>query len=336
MLKAKYWHCLILQQDLQRVRIEIEALKVLQHDNIAKLLQVIETKTEIYLILEYCSGGELFDYLISKKRLTESEVRVIIKDLFQVLMYIHNRGFAHRDLKPENILFDDQHRIKLIDFGLAANSSKNKASLAFLSTCCGSPAYAAPELLRGQTYSGPAVDVWSAGVLLYSLLVGQLPFDDDNINNLYKKIQVGRFTMPQFLSPEVKDLIGCMLRVNPAERISVPKVLDHRWTRKGGPSQQQLNLLKSPPNVLDVDAFTCCQLLFPQLTKDQLLAKIKDFGYHTASYLLLKNNPNACKLIKETNQPKNLLQQQRNMFTAGGIPTSEFLGSKWINSNFLF
>ncbi|OTF77362.1 maternal embryonic leucine zipper kinase-like protein [Euroglyphus maynei] len=291
-----------LGQDLQRVRIEIEALKVLQHENIAKMLQVIETDTDIYLVLEYCSGGELFDYLIAKRRLTETEVRIIMKDLFKVLLYIHNRGFAHRDLKPENILFDNNHKIKLIDFGLAANSSKNKAALAFLQTCCGSPAYAAPELLRGLTYSGPAVDVWSAGILLYSLLVGQLPFDDENMNNLYKKIQIGRFTMPQWLSADVRDLIATMLRSNPTDRITVAKALDHRWIRKGftslspsvPPPIPQYGPLS--PNSIDPKVFSYLLQLFPKMSDVELRARLKLFGYVTSTYLLLKHDPQAIQV----------------------------------------
>lgn len=309
-----------LGKDLQRVRIEIEALKVLQHDNIAKLLQVIETKTDIYLILEYCSGGELFDYLISKKRLTESEVRVIMRDLFGVLMFIHDKGFAHRDLKPENILFDGKHTIKLIDFGLAANSSENKSALAFLSTCCGSPAYAAPELLRGNTYSGPAVDVWSAGVLLYSLLVGQLPFDDENIQNLYKKIQIGKYILPTWLTSDVRDLITSMLKTNPAERISVSKVLDHKWIKHGCINAPNL-LAKSliPAAEFDDEALQCCRYIFPELTEEQLRNKIKSFGYHTASYLLLRNNDSGKKFVKESYQ-RSSANQQPQSFNGANSP----------------
>ncbi|KAI1291902.1 Maternal embryonic leucine zipper kinase [Halotydeus destructor] len=164
-----------LGNDLFRVKTEIHALKNLQHNNIAKLYQVIETDKSIYLVLEYCSGGELFDYIVAKQRLSENESRGIMRSLIQCLAYIHEKGYAHRDLKPENILFDSNHNVKLIDFGLAAHPS-DSAALSHLETCCGSPAYAAPELIAGHKYSGPAVDVWSAGILLYALLVGQLPF----------------------------------------------------------------------------------------------------------------------------------------------------------------
>lgn len=305
-----------LGQDLQRVRIEIDTLKILQHENIAKLLQVIETNSDIYLVLEYCSGGELFDYLISKKRLTEGEVKVILEDLFNVLLYIHDRGFAHRDLKPENILFDEKHKIKLIDFGLAANSSQNKSGLSFLSTCCGSPAYAAPELLRGMTYSGPAVDVWSAGVLLYSLLVGQLPFDDDNINNLYKKIQNGRFFMPQWLSSDVRGLISSMLKTNPSERISVKQVLEHKWLKRTSstlkPTIKPNNLNESViMEEFDEEAFKCCRSLFPELSEGQLRVNITKFGYHTATYLLLRNNSEAKNRISQISKT-NSLQNKTN------------------------
>ena len=131
----------------------------------------------------------MFDYLVSRSRLNDSESKRIVRSLVRVLAYIHEKGFAHRDIKPENILLDSTHNIKLIDFGLAANS-ETTGDLDGLSTCCGSPAYVAPELLMGMKYSGPAADVWSTGVLLYTLVCGKLPFCDNNLAVLYKKIKV--------------------------------------------------------------------------------------------------------------------------------------------------
>lgn len=168
-----------------------------------------------------------------------------------------------------------------------------------MQTCCGSPAYAAPELLKGLTYSGPAVDVWSAGVLLYSLLVGQLPFDDDNVNNLYKKIQIGQFIIPQWLSADVRDLISSMLKTNPVDRITVAKALEHRWIKKGFIDNSFTSTsVSSPIEVIDPKAFQCCKLLFPKYSEQELKCKLKDFGYITSTYLLLRNNPEAIKVIK--------------------------------------
>ncbi len=218
-----------LGEDLPRIRLEIKAMKVLRHQNICKLLQVgtcyianegtftivfhlqvIETEHKIFMVLEYCPGGELFDYIVDRDRLCESESRTFFRQIVSAVGYIHQSGYAHRDLKPginhwfllripgkrphtfppfpENILIDEDQQLKLIDFGLCARPKGGMTQV--LETCCGSPAYAAPELVTGQNYLGSEADIWSMGVLLYALLCGFLPFDDENISALYKKIQV--------------------------------------------------------------------------------------------------------------------------------------------------
>ncbi len=195
-----------LGEDLPRVRLEIAAMKVLRHQNICKLLQVIETETKIFMVLEYCPGGELFDYIVDRERLSESESREFFRQIVAAVAYIHESGFAHRDLKPENILIDEDQQLKLIDFGLCANPKGGITSI--LETCCGSPAYAAPELVSGKNYLGSEADIWSMGVLLYALLCGFLPFDDENISSLYRKIQLGVYEKPAWLSPSSKILLN--------------------------------------------------------------------------------------------------------------------------------
>ncbi|NXM63691.1 MELK kinase, partial [Illadopsis cleaveri] len=161
---------LALQDDLPRVKLEIDAMKDLSHQHICRLYHVIETPKKIFMVLEYCPGGELFDYIISKDHLSEEEARVFFRQIVSAIAYVHNQGYAHRDLKPENLLIDGEHNLKLIDFGLCA---KPKGGLDYhLNTCCGSPAYAAPELIQGKAYIGSEVDIWSMGVLLYALLCG--------------------------------------------------------------------------------------------------------------------------------------------------------------------
>ncbi|TNM85604.1 hypothetical protein fugu_007875 [Takifugu bimaculatus] len=178
-----------LGDDLPRVKVEIEAMKNLSHQHICRLYHVIETSTQIFMVIEYCTGGELFDYIIAKDRLSEQETRVFFRQIVSAMAYVHSQGYAHRDLKPENLLIDEDHNLKLIDFGLCA---KPKGGLGYeLMTCCGSPAYAAPELIQGKAYIGSEADVWSMGVLLFALLCGYLPFDDDNFMILYKKITLG-------------------------------------------------------------------------------------------------------------------------------------------------
>ncbi|XP_052359466.1 maternal embryonic leucine zipper kinase isoform X2 [Oncorhynchus keta] len=200
-----------LGEDLPRVKVEIEAMKSLSHQHVCRLYHVIETNTKIYMILEYCPGGELFDYIIAKDRLSEEETRVFFRQIVSALAYVHSQGYAHRDLKPENLLIDEDHNLKLIDFGLCA---KPKGGLGYeLMTCCGSPAYAAPELIQGKAYIGSEADVWSMGVLLFALLCGYLPFDDDNCMVLYRKITRGSYNNPHWLSPGSILLLNQMMQL---------------------------------------------------------------------------------------------------------------------------
>lgn len=285
--------------ELPRIYNEIECLKRLKHRNIARLYQVFETDSMIYLVLEYCPGGELFDYIVKHSKLTENESAQIIYDLMHVLNYIHINGFAHRDLKPENVLFDEKHQIKLIDFGLAANcstdnmaSNKNQAPIDQLSTCCGSVTYAAPEVIAGRVYSGTSCDVWSAGVMLYALLVGQLPFNDDSITKLYQKIQAGIKRLPDFLSEDASDLIQKMLTIDPKQRITVPEVLNHPWIRNKTRSFGRINrrLEFGVKNELNKHIVAKCCERFPTITPNRMRELINDgFNYYSTTYYLLKS-----------------------------------------------
>ncbi|XP_061427205.1 maternal embryonic leucine zipper kinase-like isoform X3 [Lethenteron reissneri] len=220
-----------LGDDLPRVKTEIEAMKSLSHQHVCRLYQVIETKTKIFMVLEYCPGGELFDYIIARDRLPEEEARVFFRQIVSAIAYVHSQGFAHRDLKPENLLIDENHNLKLIDFGLCA---RPKGGLdCHLETCCGSPAYAAPELIQGKPYCGSEADLWSMGVLLYALLCGFLPFDDDNVMALYRKIQRGKYEIPKWLSRESVTLLDQLLQVDPTRRLAVRHLLGHPWLMSG-------------------------------------------------------------------------------------------------------
>uniref|UniRef100_A0A671U0W0 Maternal embryonic leucine zipper kinase n=1 Tax=Sparus aurata TaxID=8175 RepID=A0A671U0W0_SPAAU len=219
-----------LGDDLPRVKVEIEAMKNLSHQHVCRLYHVIETSTQIFMVLEYCTGGELFDYIIAKDRLSEEETRVFFRQIVSAMAYVHSQGYAHRDLKPENLLIDEDHNLKLIDFGLCA---KPKGGLSYeLMTCCGSPAYAAPELIQGRAYIGSEADVWSMGVLLFALLCGYLPFDDDNCMVLYRKITRGKYDNPRWLSPGSVLLLNQMMQVDPKLRVTVRQLLDHPWVMK--------------------------------------------------------------------------------------------------------
>ncbi|XP_064147799.1 maternal embryonic leucine zipper kinase isoform X4 [Loxodonta africana] len=216
-----------LGNDLPRIKMEIDALKSLRHQHVCQLYHVLETANKIFMVLEYCPGGELFDYIISQDRLSEEETRVVFRQIVSAVAYVHSQGYAHRDLKPENLLFDEYHNLKLIDFGLCAKPKGNKDY--HLQTCCGSLAYAAPELLQGKSYLGSEADVWSMGILLYVLMCGFLPFDDDNVMALYKKIMKGKYEVPKWPSPSSILLLQQMLQVDPKKRISVKNLLSHPW-----------------------------------------------------------------------------------------------------------
>lgn len=219
----------LLEQD-QRSKIkitrEITILRVLRHPNIMRLYDVVETTHDIVLILEYVSGGELFDFICKKSRLTEDVARHIFQQVVAALAYCHKYRVAHRDIKPENILMEQgSTRIKIGDFGLSSVIHDG----CFFETSCGTPNYASPEVVSGKLYGGPEADVWSCGVLLYAMVVGALPFDDANVGVLFKKIQLVQYTMPGLLSQDLKDLLQRMLVANPLERATMEQVMRHPW-----------------------------------------------------------------------------------------------------------
>lgn len=274
-----------LGEDLPRVKLEIAALKDLSHQHICKLYQVIETDTTIYLVLEYCSGGELFDYIVDSERLSEEEARHFFRQIVSAVAYIHSHGYAHRDLKPENLLLDENHNLKLIDFGLCAKPKGGMATS--LKTCCGSPAYAAPELVTGREYIGSMVDIWSMGVLLYALLCGFLPFEDDNIVVLYRKIQMGDYDCPDWLSESSVELLSEMLEVKPERRIGITELASHPWLVEGYdcPINYKSTYMLT---ILDDDAVTELAVSCGR-SKSCVATELSQwkYDYLTATYLLL-------------------------------------------------
>eukprot|EP00047_Mylnosiga_fluctuans_P004714 m.236127 g.236127 ORF g.236127 m.236127 type:complete len:242 (-) comp12931_c0_seq1:891-1616(-) len=175
-----------------KIKREIQILKLFRHPHIIKLYQVISSPTDIFMVMEYVSGGELFDYIINHGKLSEREARSFFQQILSGVDYCHRHMVVHRDLKPENLLLDSKGNVKIADFGLS-NIMRDGD---FLKTSCGSPNYAAPEVISGQLYAGPEVDVWSCGVILYVLLCGKLPFDDEHVQHLFKKIKGGIYSLP--------------------------------------------------------------------------------------------------------------------------------------------
>lgn len=204
---------------------EINILQFLKHPHVIRLYELLDTPTDIFMVMEYVPGGELFDHIVHQLRLKEDEARRFFQQILSGVEYCHQCMVTHRDLKPENLLLDSNLHVKIADFGLSNRMKDGE----FLKTSCGSPNYASPEVVSGKPYVGPEVDVWSCGVVLYALLCGSLPFDDENVPNLFRKIKHGNFTLPGHLSSEAKDLIVQMLVVDPTRRITFAQIRRHSW-----------------------------------------------------------------------------------------------------------
>ncbi|KAH0790367.1 CAMK family protein kinase [Histomonas meleagridis] len=217
--KSHFAHKPNLEKKIHR---EIALMKLMDHPHILKLKEVLESSRHLHLVLEYAENGELFDYLVRSQSLQESEALNIFRQIIYGIDYLHSHSICHRDLKPENILIDGNGQIKIADFGFARWMKENIAE-----TSCGSPHYAAPEVVRGVPYDGRRADIWSAG--------GYLPFDDPSIRSLLAKVKKGYFHMPDF-HPNIKDLIRRMMTVDPDKRITIAEIKNHVAFRQGLPS----------------------------------------------------------------------------------------------------
>lgn len=231
---------LLAKSDMKgRVEREISYLRLLRHPHIIKLYDVISSPNEIIMVIEY-ANDELFDYIVKREKMSESEARRFFQQIISAVDYCHRHKIVHRDLKPENLLLDDQLNVKIADFGLSNIMTDGN----FLKTSCGSPNYAAPEVISGKLYAGPEVDVWSCGVILYVMLCRRLPFDDDSIPVLFKNISNGIYTLPKFLSEGAANLIKRMLIVNPLNRITIQEIMRDEWFKVDLPDY--LKVLNEP------------------------------------------------------------------------------------------
>ncbi|XP_035885767.1 serine/threonine-protein kinase BRSK2 isoform X8 [Phyllostomus discolor] len=240
---------------LMKVEREIAILKLIEHPHVLKLHDVYENKKYLYLVLEHVSGGELFDYLVKKGRLTPKEARKFFRQIISALDFCHSHSICHRDLKPENLLLDEKNNIRIADFGMASLQVGDS----LLETSCGSPHYACPEVIRGEKYDGRKADVWSCGVILFALLVGALPFDDDNLRQLLEKVKRGVFHMPHFIPPDCQSLLRGMIEVDAARRLTLEHIQKHVWYigGKNEPEPEQpiprKVQIRSLPSLEDID-----------------------------------------------------------------------------------
>ena len=306
------------KEDLARIQREIKILSMLEHPNIIKTYKISETPKKYYIIMEYCEGGELFDYIVEKERLDESEASIFFYQLINALEYIHSKGIAHRDLKPENLLLSQKKKsIKIIDFGLS-NFFENGNNC--LETPCGSPSYASPEIIKGEMYDGFKIDVWASGIILFAMLCGYLPFDDDeeeekeeqddkkyfsqsNINKeeksednevLFQKILEGKIDFPDYLSDMAIDLIKKMLVVKPDDRIEISDIKKHKFYLTG-----KKNSLLYQKNVTEHELFNNLNLYMNGINNN--------------------NNNNNCNINISDNSNSNLVDKDKIIINISGI-----------------
>lgn len=216
---------------MEQIKREISVMRLVRHPNVVELREVMATKKKIFVAMEYVKGGELFAK-VARGRLREDLARKYFQQLISAVDFCHSRGVSHRDLKPENLLLDENEDLKISDFGLSALPEQLRND-GLLHTQCGTPAYVAPEVLRKKGYDGSKADLWSCGVILYVLLAGFLPFQDENIMNMYRKVFKAEFVYPPWISTDAKRLISKLLVSDPERRITIQSIMLVPWFRKG-------------------------------------------------------------------------------------------------------
>lgn len=217
------------KDDFIRIQREIEILKRLKHPNVIKIHHIFEDEKKIYIIMEFCENGELFNRIVEKKSLTENEAALFYYQLINGLEYIHKNGIVHRDLKPENLLLSKNDLLKVIDFGLSNYSEENK----LLFTPCGSPCYASPEMVSGQRYDGCMIDIWSTGIILFAMVCGYLPFEDNDNDILFGKILKCKIHYPKSMGALTLDLMKKIIVPEPKQRITLEQIKLHDFYLKG-------------------------------------------------------------------------------------------------------
>ncbi|CCU77137.1 Serine threonine protein kinase [Blumeria hordei DH14] len=303
-----------------RVEREIEYLQLLRHPHIIKLYTVIKTPLEIIMVLEY-AGDELFDYIVQHGKMKEDEARRFFQQIICAVEYCHRHKIVHRDLKPENLLLDENLNVKIADFGLSNIMTDGN----FLKTSCGSPNYAAPEVINGKLYAGPEVDVWSCGVILYVLLVGRLPFDDEHIPSLFAKIAKGHYAVPNYMSSGAAALIKKMLAVNPVHRATIEEIRLDPWFLKNLASYLAPPVEEFIDTGVDPSRAITAKLLAPHASPavqeklhDQVTEKISKtmgYGIKDVQEALAAEEPSAIKDAYLIVRENKLMQANRKLVT---------------------
>ncbi|XP_051866337.1 MAP/microtubule affinity-regulating kinase 3a isoform X4 [Pristis pectinata] len=287
---------------LQKLFREVRIMKCLNHPNIVKLFEVIETEKTLYLVMEYASGGEVFDYLVAHGRMKEKEARAKFRQIVSAVQYCHQKQIVHRDLKAENLLLDADMNIKIADFGFSNEFTIGNK----LDTFCGSPPYAAPELFQGKKYDGPEVDVWSLGVILYTLVSGSLPFDGQNLKELRERVLRGKYRIPFYMSTDCENLLKRFLVLNPSKRGTLEQIMKDRWINAGHDDDDELRPYVEPE--LDIADPKRIEIMvgmgYSREEIQESLAKMK-YDEITATYLLLGRKSNELE-VSDSSSSSNL------------------------------
>lgn len=296
------------KEDLEHIENEINVLKLVKHPNITQLYEVIETEDKIFIIMEYAEKGDLFDYISKKSCLSEPESNKYFQQIISALEYLHKLKIVHRDIKPENMMLDYKYCIKITDFGL----SKKYSEKTLLSTPCGTPSYAPPEMLDGEKYHGMFSDIWSAGIVLFAMISGYLPFDDTDENLLHKHIIKGNIEYPDFISENVKDLLKRILNTNPKERYDFEQIKSHPWFNLNNSLDMRVFGFNINDYILPIDE-NIIEEIEKLYDEEKELLKIfllnNEYNEFTATYFLLLK-----KIIRE-----------------GGTSVSDYFSNDFLN-----
>ena len=317
----------LFQEDINRKRLllEISSLKKVKHKNIIKLYEIMETPETIYLVMEYCNNGELFDFIVDKKNLDEKQACTFFQEVIDALTYLHSLNIVHRDVKPENILLNTINRkirCKLIDFGISRTFENNEL---MMETPCGTVTYAPPEMHKGEKYNGILAEVWSLGVLLYTMICGYLPFVEEDEETTIRNILNGCYELPEELSPELKDLMKHLLDINSNTRYSLEKIKEHPWFNKVANNSRPGVIIGYHRIPIDTTILEQCESY--GYNKDEVYDSIKNNIYDKNSaiyYIVLKkfevdniesiSDLYSNKYLEYINDPNNLLNEEEKQF----------------------
>uniref|UniRef100_A0A8C9YJH3 non-specific serine/threonine protein kinase n=1 Tax=Sander lucioperca TaxID=283035 RepID=A0A8C9YJH3_SANLU len=296
---------------------------------IIKLFEVIETERTLYLVMEYASGGEVFDYLVAHGRMKEKEARAKFRQIVSAVQYCHQKHIVHRDLKAENLLLDADMNIKIADFGFSNEFTMGNK----LDTFCGSPPYAAPELFQGKKYDGPEVDVWSLGVILYTLVSGSLPFDGQNLKELRERVLRGKYRIPFYMSTDCENLLKRFLVLNPAKRGTLEQIMKDRWINAGFEEDELKPYTEPELDITDQKRIDVMVGMGYNLEEIQdSLAKMK-YDEITATYLLLGRKASELEPSESASSSNLSLAKARPNSELNGQSPSHLKVQRSVSSN---